>query len=323
MLGGMARRGMLWGGLVAASVVIAAVAITAAMTDLSSPERPVRDYLAALAVDDLTTAARLAGLDAGDLEELDGMPLGDAGSPDVIEIVRVAESGPELRVVTARYGESGEDVVEVAFALVPERLGPFTRWVMREPPIEQAVVRADRHGVVTVNGERLEASEPGAPVTVTAFVPARLEAVVDDPFLESAGMHGRLGAEPVPLTVEVRPSVRLERAVANEVAAFLDDCVAQRVLQPAACPFGVVVPDRLLEKPRWHVSVPPVIAVLPGEGAGVWLVEGGATVRVELSVQRLIDGVVEERDEAVVASIRGTVVLGDAGPRLTIEGPVG
>jgi hypothetical protein len=44
-------------------------------------------------------------------------------------------------------------------------------------------------------------------------------------------------------------------------------------------------------------------------------------MRVSLTVQRLIDGGVEERDEAVVSVIRGSVVLDDDAVRLTIAPP--
>lgn len=81
------------------------------------------------------------------------------------------------------------------------------------------------------------------------------------------------------------------------------------------------MPDRLLAEPRWRVTVPPVIAIVPGGRDREWLVEGGATVRVALRVQRLIDGVVLDRDEAVVAVIRGSVALDDDGATLTIDPP--
>lgn len=312
---------MLWGGLVAASVAASVAAIAAALGPLTSPERPVRDYLAALAADDLVTAAALAGLDAADLEGLGGMPLGDAGSPDVVEIVRVAAVDARTRLVTARYGERGVDVVDVAFVVRAAPLGPFTRWVLSEPPVAELAVRADRHDEVVVAGERLPVAEPGAPVIVTAFVPARVEARIDDPSLDAAPARARLGDGTRALELAVVPSARLERAVAREIEAFLDECVAQRVLQPAGCPFGIVVPDRLLAEPRWRASVPPVIAIVPGGRPGEWLVEGGATVRVALTVQRLIDGVVLDRDEAVVAVIRGSVALGVDGATLTIDPP--
>lgn len=312
---------MLWGGLVAAAVAVAAVAIAAALAPLTSPERPVRDYLAALAADDLVTAAALAGLDAADLERLGDMPLGDAGSPDVVEIVRVAAVDARTRLVTARYGERGIDVVDAAFVVRTAPLGPFTRWVLSEPPVAPLEVRVDHHDEVVVAGERLTVASPGEPVVVTAFVPARVEARIDDPSLVATPARARLGDGTHALELAVGPSARLERAVAREVEAFLAECVAQRVLQPAGCPFGIVVPDRLLAEPHWRVSVPPVIAIVPGEQPGQWLVEGGATVRVALRMQRLIDGVVLDRDEAVVAVIRGSVALGDGGATLTIDPP--
>lgn len=318
---------MLWGGIIAASVAIAGLSIAAAVADATSPERTVRDYLAALASDDLATAAALAGLDADDLDRLGGMPLGDAGTADVAEVIDVVELGPRTRIVTARFGERGVDVVPVTFELEAAPFGPFTRWVLSEPPVAEVAVAADQHDEVVVNGMPRSAGRAGGAVRVVGFVPARLEAGIASPYLDGATVRARFGAASAAesLVVEVAPSARLERAVEREVEAFLEDCVAQRVLQPAGCPFGIAVPDRLLEPPQWRVSVPPVVTLVPrermGGSPGEWAIEGGVTVRVALRVQRLIDGVIEDRDEAAVAIVRGTVVLDDEGVTITIAPP--
>ncbi|MBA8848504.1 hypothetical protein [Microcella alkalica] len=323
----MARRGMLWGGIVAASVAVAALSVTAAVADATSPERTVRDYLAALASDDLATAAALSGLDAADLDRLGGMPLGDAGTSDVADIVDVIELGPRTRIVTARYGERGVDVVPVTFELEAAPFGPFTRWVLSGPPLAEVTVAADGHVEVVVNGMPRSAERGGGAIHVVGFVPARLEARIASPFLDGAPVRARFGTASAAdaLVVEVAPSARLQRAVEREVEAFLDDCVAQRVLQPAGCPFGITVPDRVVEPPQWRVSVPPVVTLVPGRPAGLvageWGIEAGVTVRVALRVQRLIDGKIEDRDEAAVAVVRGSVALDDEGATITIAPP--
>ncbi len=314
---------MLWGGLIAASVIVASVAIAAAVAEATSPERPVRAYLEALAADDLTTAAALAGLDADDLDRLGGMPFGDLGTPDVVQIIDTVEVSADERIVIARYGERGVDVAEVAFTLEPERLGPFSGWRLSAPPVEGVVVAADRHDEVVVNGESRRAEIAGGAVTVRGFVPARLEVGIASPYLDGESRRARVGTASAtePIVVAVTPTPRLTRLVDREVAAFLDECTQQRVLQPAGCPFGITVPDRVLDEPQWRVGVPAVVAVVPGERPGEWALEGGATMRVSLTVQRLIDGVVEERDEAIVSVIRGSVVLDDEAVRLTIAPP--
>lgn len=306
-----------------ACLAAAIVAIAAAVAHATSPERLVRDYLTALADDDLTTAAALAGLDEADLERWGGAPLGDAGTPDVVEIVAVVDADAGGRTVIARYGERGDDVAEVAFALEPTPLGPFTQWRFAEPPVQRILVGADRHDRVRANGRTVTTELAGDVEGVAAFVPARVEVAIASPYLDGEAVRTRAGTASAarPLVVATTPSARLKRLVDREVAAFLDDCVAQRVLQPAGCPFGLAVPDRLVEAPQWRVAVPAVTSVVPGARTGQWRLEGGATVRVQLTVQRLIDGVVEERDEAVVAVIRGSVVLGDDGVTVTIDPP--
>lgn len=319
----MARRRMLWGGLIAASVAVASVAIAAAVAEATSPERPVRAYLDALAADDLATAAALAGLDARDLERLGGMPAGDAGTPDVVQIIDTVEVSSDERIVIARYGERGVDVAEVAFALEPTTLGPFRGWRLASPPVEGVVVAADRHDEVVVNGERHRAVVAGEATTVPGFVPARLEIGIASPYLDGETARARVGTASAadPIVIAVTPSQRLQRLVDREVAAFLEECTQQRVLQPAGCPFGIAVPDRLVEEPQWRVGVPAVVEVVPGRRTGEWALEGGTTMRISLTVQRLSDGVIEERDEAVVARISGSLVLDDDAVRLTIAPP--
>lgn len=326
----MSRRRMLWGGVIAGAVLAASVAIAAAVGAATSPERPVREYLEALAADDLATAAALAGLDAAELERLGGMPLGDTGLADVVEIVEVsagpgpgADADADERVVTARYGERGVDVIRVAFDVRRTAFGPFSAWELADPPIDRVGVAADRHDEVVVNGDRRRTEIAGAPVAVAGFIPARLEAGIASPYLDGAAVRARFGTASTarPIVIAVTPSPRLVRLVDRGVASFLEECVAQPVLQPAGCPFGITVPDRVLGEPEWRVGVPPVATVVPSDRADEWAIEAGATMRVRLEVQRLIDGVVEERDEAVVAVITGTVRIGDDEVELAFAPP--
>jgi hypothetical protein len=320
----MVGRRMLWGGLLAAAILTAIVAIAGVVGTVTSPERAVRDYLRALAADDLTTVAALAGLDAEHLERIGGMPQGDAGRPDVIEITSVREAGADARVVTARYGERGVDVVEVSFTLEPAPLGPFTRWRLSAPPLAEITIEANHHRRVTVNGQERQLAADGSGIRLLGFIPSRVEARIDEPYLSSTPEQVRLtriGAVAEPLAVRVEPSARLQKLVDQEISAFLEACVAQTVLQPTGCPFGLVVTDRVLDRPQWRVSVPAVTVLGVGSRPGVWAIESIATVRVAVRVQRLLDGVIERRDEPVPVVVRGTVALGEGEATITIAPP--
>ncbi|MBW8872776.1 MAG: hypothetical protein JF618_11685, partial [Leifsonia sp.] len=61
------------------------------------------------------------------------------------------------------------------------------------------------------------------------------------------------------VTVDAQPTAAFTTAVQKQVDAFLDRCAEQKVLQPAGCPFGVEIDDRVQGEPTWSIDTYPKV----------------------------------------------------------------
>ena len=314
----MRRAPLVWGGVAAAVAGLGAGALALLIATTATPEAHVERYLQALAADDLVTAARLAGLPEGA-----PTPLGDAGTPTVLSILDRADRAEGRVAVVAEYGAE-LDAATVIFTLAPAEplFGVLPQWSFTTPPVRSLEIGVDNHDEFLVGGERLAASTMGGTARVTAFVPARLDIGVADPYVEAAPVSVRMGGvAPSTVLLEAEPTARLERVVLREVERFLAACVEQEVLQPAGCPFGRDIDDRVLDRPQWELVTEPLLTLTPSTTPGSWEVRALAEVGLRVSVQRLFDGEVSEVDTTVTATVTGLVLLQDGAPRLTIAPP--
>jgi len=112
---------------------------------------------------------------------------------------------------------------------------------------------------------------------------------------------GQVATSPEPgarteTTVDAQPTPAFTRAVQKEVDGFLDSCAKQTVLQPAGCPFGAVIDDRVQGDPRWSMVTYPVVRLAAGDTG--WTGERTVGVaHLDATVQSLFDGTVSKRSE--------------------------
>ena len=314
----MRRAPLIWGGAAAALAGVGAGVLALLISATTTPEAHVERYLQALAADDLVTASRLAGLPEGA-----PTPLGDAGEPTIATVIGRIERAEGRVAIIAEYGGAA-DAATVILTLAPAEplLGIVPQWSFASPPVRSLEVGVDQHDEFLVNDVRLAAAAAGETARVTGFVPSRLEIGIADPYVDGAPVTLRLtGSAPRVVMLEARPTPRLERGVLQEVEAFLADCVEQQVLQPAGCPFGRAIDDRVLGLPQWELVTDPVLTLAPGSTAGTWQVRALAEVGLRVSVQRLFDGRISEVDTTLTATVTGEVVMRDGMPRLTIAPP--
>ena len=312
----MSRAVLVWGGAAAAILGVGALALGAvAMT--ATPAAHVQRYLDALARDDLVTVARLAGL-----EPPTAMPLGDEGEPSIRRIVSSLAAPDGTVTVVAEYGDD-TDAVRVPFVLrpAPPTLGLVPAWAFAQAPVAALEVAADQHDRLVVGERRVQTASPGESVLVSAFVPARVAVRLDEPLVIADPVTGRVPGDTGPVVLAVRPAERLDRAVTEQVEALLVACAEQQVLQPAGCPFGIEIDDRVIDRPSWRLVESPALALAAGEEPGVWLWRGTGTAAITVTVQRLFDGSTAERDDELEFIVRGEVVLGPEGPSLTVYPP--
>ncbi len=108
----------------------------------------------------------------------------------------------------------------------------------------------------------------------------------------------------VPVAFDVQPTPELTRQVHDQLTGFLDACATQRVLQPAGCPFGIALDDRLVDEPTWAMLDIPRVVVVPN--AGEWQSPpASGSARVAVTVQSLLkSGKTKTVDKTVPLSVR-------------------
>jgi hypothetical protein len=111
------------------------------------------------------------------------------------------------------------------------------------------------------------------------------------------------------VTIDSVPTTTFVQRVQLKVDEYLQACADQQVLQPAGCPFGIQIDDRVVSPPVWTIVTSPVVTLVPGETAvEMPPTEGVAHISVE--VQSLFDGEFSQVEEdrpftlSLTASIR-------------------
>jgi hypothetical protein len=312
----MTRAAWAWGGGAAAIVALGALSIGVALATTAGPEHHVQRYLDALARDDLVTAARLAGLEAGT-----ALPVGDEGEPSIRRIIATRAAADGTVAIDAEYGDAA-DAERVTFRLepAPPLYGVIPAWRFVDPPVASIEVGVDQHGALVVGDEPVSTPGPGESARVAVFVPARVTVRLAEPLLTAEAVAVRVGVEQsAPVVLAARPSPALDRAVGQLLADLLEGCTEQPVLKPAGCPFGIDIDDRVTAGPQWAITGLEAPELLPGDRPGDWRVRADGVATAEVTVQRLFDGAIDERTESSAFRAEGTVRIAGGEPQLTLD----
>jgi hypothetical protein len=244
-----------------------------------------------------------------------------------------SDAGGGTRRVTARYvldsvpGTSVFTVEETA-----AWLGVFPSWRFATNPLGVVTVTVAHAHTFTLDG-----------LTVDPRAATRSQSPTDDDAVKSPDGYGAqarylvfaparytfghgstlLSATPVTATiapgsnaqvrVEARANSVFTEAVQKEIDRALDSCATQRVLQPAGCPFGTEIDDRVDGAPSWRIVRYPTVQIVPGETG--WQTQPLTGVaQVQANVRSLFDGSVTpvRRDEQFTMNVGITVGAGDA-----------
>jgi len=266
----------------------------------------VMGYLTALEESNYGLAATKAGLsDVPAVTPLDSEPL---SNPRIVA-TGALESG-EI-VVQAEYELAGvsEQTVFVVVESDPV-LWFFTSWEFQRSPtarLELAIVGDTR---VVINERELSTTRLGVPPRTSVLVPGLYEASLSTEWVEAqAEQHAvtEIGSStPIRLTPE--PTTRLKDSAQDAVEDFLDDCALQGVLQPASCPFGITIDDRIIGSPAWVIlDYPEVKLSLAGDRASWTMAARRGIAEVTVQVQSLFDGEISETVERVTFNLFGVV----------------
>lgn len=296
------RRAALGWGLLALLLVGGFfAAIGAVARDVHSPAGVVQGYLDALARHDARSALAIEGVLPPGVEGGQGLLTGRAlGRIDGIRIVDDAELEPGLHRVTAAFRLAGRDAAGPGTEELRRdfllRRGErswlfFDRWGFAESPLETVRIAVEHDRRFTANDQPVvnPAIDAGEEADYLVFSPGLYRIDLETEYLRGeavelvvAGAGGRvaLGLEPTPAFAE---------RIDAEVAAHLEACATQRVLQPSGCPFGRFLTDRLTDEPEWRIVAPPSFAVISAEdGWRTRTAKGVAHLRVGL--QAIFDG---------------------------------
>ena len=290
----------------------------------------VERYLEAIADDDIAAASTTPGV-ALDAEELAALGL-PANVSTAMFRSGVVEAGPEdVRILSDITGDDGTHsvtasyrldlaIVETTFDVRPiEPLyGVLTRWEFAVSPLAVIDVTAAHNPLFTVGTLTLDTRANKTGDELTAFTQTTPYLAIAPAVYEFGYTSTLLEAVPAPLTVEPssRPAVTVDsvptetfvQRVQVKVDDYLQQCTTQAVLQPAGCPFGVEIDDRVVSDPVWTIVTSPQVTLTAGDTAfEMPPTEGVAHISVE--VQSLFDGDISqfEEDETFLLALSATI----------------
>jgi len=269
----------------------------------------VTSYLRALETSDYGLAANHAGL---------------TRAPQILPVASESLTNPRIvgtsslptgeLVIQAEY-EIGDDTESTVFVVTQGEpvLWFYDTWRFTRQPVAslQFTVVGDQR--VTVNGTLLDVGNLGVPPRTTVFVPGRYTSTLETEWVQAEPVVSTVTEVGTPSSVrlEVSPTSQLMETTTEALEAYLDGCVAQGVLQPAECPFGVSIADRVIGVPQWTIlDYPQVELRLSADRASWTMVASEGLAEVTVQVQSLFDGTITEfRDTEpfdVVGVVRGT-----------------
>jgi hypothetical protein len=269
----------------------------------------VTSYLKALESSDYGLAASKAGL---------------ARAPQILPLATDSLDNP--RVVGTSSLPTGELVIQAEYELGGKTestvfvitqgepiLWFFDTWRFSRQPVAslQFAVIGDHR--VTINDTQLDVGNLGVPPRTTVFVPGIYSSTLETEWVQAepgVSTMTEVGA-PASVRLVVSPTSGLMETTMNALEAYLDGCVDQAVLQPAECPFGVSISDRVVGVPQWTIlDYPSVELKLSADRASWTMVAEEGLAEVTVQVQSLFDGTISEfRDTetfTVVGIVRGT-----------------
>ena len=297
-------------GLLALGVVaLWLLTVLALNLTLFSATSFVTSYLKALESSDYGLAASHAGLTrAPQILPLASEVLGNP------RIVGTSSLPTGELVIQADY-ELGDDTHSTVFVVTGGEpiLWFFDTWRFSRQPLANlqfAVIGDER---VSVNGTDLDVGDLGVPPRTTVLVPGIYSSSLETEWVQAepvVSVMTEVGA-PAGVRLVVSPTNALMENTTGALEAYLDGCAAQAVLQPAECPFGVSISDRVVGAVQWTILDYPEIGLRLSADRATWtMVAESGVAEVTVQVQSLFDGSITEfRDTEefdVVGVVRGT-----------------
>ena len=314
---------LLLGGGVAAGLSLA--------RDVFSATAFVTQYLRAVENRDVVTAISMPGvLPIGvDRDEFLTRPenvllTSAAMKPgDDLRVIR-EEDRNGVRHVFALDSANPSQTMEFAVVQTGRNAGMFPQWRFVSSPLGTLDVETIHATFFSVNGfgpidlasvtPTVSPNDFSAHGSFSVFAPGLYLVETSSSALSSKPVSLSL-AQPgsiVHATVTAEPTTAFLTRVQREVDQFFDDCVSQRVLFPAGCPFGISVENRISGAPQWGILNRPQVSLRP-TASGWEIVPGVWTLTFDADIQSLFDGSISPAHEEIPLTIGGRVLLTASG----------
>ncbi|MGH1526755.1 hypothetical protein ACRAWC_23325 [Leifsonia sp. L25] len=318
------RAVLLWSGIGVLLVAALISAFGAVQRAYYSPSGFVEAFAGAIAAHRLSDALAMPGADPS-RPELEAAKLPPGASRELLR----SDVLPAIRNVSVVSDMTGRDGVHSVVVRatadgspVSARfrvrqtgsvLGVLSTWGFASTPLGVAritVAHADDFtvGRHTVSPRAASPDQPAAAFSVSADYLAAplapLELSHASRYVRAAPVSASVTPGTVTETVvDAQPTRDFTVAVQRQVDGFLDRCAEQKVLQPAGCPFGVEIDDRVQGEPSWSMVTYPNVRLRAGDDG--WVTDAMVGVaHIDVTVQSLFDGTVSARSDNEPFSMR-------------------
>jgi hypothetical protein len=308
-------------------LAVAAAAITIALVNkyMYGPETDVRAYVEDLRDGDGGEALGLLNARVPDVNAalLDGDPLEVSGEQlEDLEISTVSNDGQQA-VVRAEYTIDGAPhSSEFRLHAVDTQWGLFTVWAFDETSLPTVSVTLPGATSVDLNGTSV--ALPGSTGEFSAFYPGVYTASYTSEFVAAEPESAVLTApgQEAEITLEPRPTEKLEEEVDRQLREHLDACAEQSRLYPAGCPFSYEFDGRVQGEVQWTIeSYPhPEISMGSQGGEGWSLSPARGVARIEFDALDLFTGDVERVERTVPFEVTADLSVDDSTVRVLPRG---
>lgn len=229
------------------------------------------------------------------------------------------DEAADVTTVTVEYTAGG---LATSTAFTVEQagwIGAAPAWRFARSPL--AVIELAVEGAMsfTVNGFEIDKrqvspdgveTDPSATLPLLVFAPGAYTVAVDTPLATTpeVAVLADVPLENVSVDLRAAPTERFVAVVQERVDDFLEQCAAQQVLQPTACPFGFFVQNRIEAPPVWSIVQQPAVRLEP-DGANWRIPPTPATAHISVGVRSLFDGSLRQVEEDVPFRMQGTITV--------------
>jgi len=301
------------------AVIITAVWLVAVFSlnqTVFSPGGYVLGYLDALQRGEFGEASARAGL----MEAPPVLPRPDALVSESSITGTFVVNADEV-VIQAEYLLDGIPS-ESLFTLkrLPRTLGLFDRWEFGDKPVGSITATITGSDELVINGVTIsrEVSSRG----IDVLYPGRYTLSWSSGWLETDIVELALESnQSQTVRLVALPTDALIDQATQAVTEYLTSCVTQVVLQPAGCPFGVTITDRIMGDVEWEITTKPRVVLAMFDDEKTWQVQAlGGEATLTVSLQSLFDGTISDYGETQIIDVTGIIEgLDDNRPRFIVD----